>query len=190
MWKIIQDLSQAYPLWAQSLMILLFVVLIAVAVFTRKPQTNAGEDDHILVERRQENASQLLETRHATPSPVRQAGNLGMTLEELDEKYRALDGRFSEQEALVRELNGRKIKWTVDVLSVGNCSPGICVTFLSTSGAQLRTTTAEFSEDFRQRLYALRQGDRITIEGALRADIYGNHWNVACTAFQLAPQGK
>jgi hypothetical protein len=112
---------------------------------------------------------------------------LGMTLEELDTKYHALDGRSSEQKALVRELDGSRLKWTVEVLSVGNCLTGICVTFVSTSHAQLSVTTAEFSEEFRQRVFSLQPGDRITIEGSLEADIYQNHWNVACTAYQLVP---
>src|SRR5205085_7290745 len=93
-------------------------------------------------------------TPRTTPifSPlVADAEDLGMTLEELNEKYEALSGRFAEQEALVTQLNHKRIKWIVDVLSVGNCQVGVCVTFIST-GSQFKITTAEFDDAFRQRL--------------------------------------
>jgi hypothetical protein len=120
------------------------------------------------------------------PSPV--AAELGMTLEELDRKYRNLDGRFAEQETLVRESNGKKIRWPVEVLSVGNCPPKICLTFLSTAHSQLTVTTAEFAEHFRERLYALRPKDRITLEGVLKTGIYGNTLSVDATGFELVPE--
>jgi cytoskeletal protein RodZ len=120
----------------------------------------------------------------ATPSD---AGELGMTLEELNKKYEALNGRFGEQEALVTRLNHKRIKWVVEVLSVGKCHAGICVTFISTTGSQFRITTAEFREEFQQRLYALRKGDRIILEGTLKADPYNSVWYVNSTAFELVP---
>jgi hypothetical protein len=112
-------------------------------------------------------------------------GELGMTLEELNKKYEALNERFAEQQALVTRLNHKKIKWTVHVLSVGNCQAGICVTFTSTTGSQFRITNAEFGEEFRERLYALRKDDRIVIEGTLKADPYNSIWYVNSTGFEL-----
>jgi hypothetical protein len=116
------------------------------------------------------------------------AGELGMTLEELNKKYEALRDRFAEQEALVTRLNHKRIKWLVQVLSVGKCHPGIfCVTFMSTTGSQFRITTAEFREEFKERLYALRKGDRIVLEGTLQANYYNSGWWVDATGFELAP---
>lgn len=135
----------------------------------------------------QKPTSQLSVQAKVPPASRSGDGDLGMTLEELDKKYRSLDGRFAEQEALVRESNGKKIRWDVEVLSVGNCQPHICLTFLCLSHSQLWVTTARFGEDFRQRLYALHRGDRITLEGVLAADIYGGHLNVDATGFQLLP---
>jgi hypothetical protein len=125
------------------------------------------------------------------PATPPDAGELGMTLEELNNKYEALNERFGEQEALVTRLNHKKIKWTVEVLSVGKCQAGICVTFISTTGSQFRITNAEFGEEFRERLYALRKGDRIVLEGTLKADPYNSVWYVNSTGFELlSAKGK
>jgi hypothetical protein len=125
------------------------------------------------------------------PDTSPDAGELGMTLEELNNKYEALNERFGEQEALVTRLNHKKIKWTVEVLSVGKCQAGICVTFISTTGPQFRITNAEFGEEFRERLYALRKGDRIVLEGTLKADPYNSVWYVNSKGFELLPaKGK
>ena len=121
------------------------------------------------------------------PATPPDAGELGMTLEELNTKYEALHERFAEQEALVTQLNHKKIKWIVEVLSVGECPAGICITFTSITGSQFRITNAEFSEQFRERLYALRKGDRIVLEGTLKADPYNSVWYVNSTGFELVP---
>lgn len=130
-------------------------------------------------------AIQPLQMTRVPASVPPDAGELGMTLEELNKEYEGLNGRFAEQQALVTRLNYKKIKWTVSVLSVGNCPAGICVTFTSTTGSQFRITTAEFGEEFRVRLYALREGDRIVIEGTLKPDPYNSVWYVKSTGFEL-----
>jgi len=125
------------------------------------------------------------------PASPADAGDLGMTLEDLNKEYEALNDRFGEQEALVTRLNRKKIKWTVEVLSVGKCQAGICVTFISTTGSQFRITNAEFGEEFRERLYALRKSDWIVLDGTLKADPYNSVWYVNSTGFELIPaKGK
>ena len=113
---------------------------------------------------------------------------LGMSLEELNEKYNALNGRFAEQEAFVREMSGKSITWTVEVLSVGKCPPGVCLTFLSTAHNQLSVTTAEFDMTFAERLYALRPGDKIKLDGKLKPNVYGNILSVEAVGYELVPQ--
>jgi hypothetical protein len=177
-----------------GLAIAALLIAIAIAVFqycsnrpSQKPNESAVSQSPTVTSATPQATGSIPQVT-SVPSPtLPDDGELGMTLEELNKKYEALSGRFAEQEALVTRLNHKRIKWVVEVLSVGKCHAGICVTFISTTGSQFKITTAEFPEEFQERLYAFRKGDRIVLEGTLKADPYNSVWYVSSTAFELVP---
>jgi exonuclease VII large subunit len=102
-------------------------------------------------------------------------GDLGMTLEQFDQKFNALDGRFSEQEALVRQVNGKRINWIVGVSGVQHSGDEVLLYFgLSDPSSKLGDVrrasvvgAAVFSRSEETRLFSLRKGDIIRLQGTL-----------------------
>ncbi len=131
-------------------------------------------------------------TSRPTPNPAGMPrGELGMTLEELQNKYQSLKDRFAEQEALVVESDLKRVLWLVTVVHVESCGTAVCMTFSSKTGQQLLPSwSARFPMELKQRIYSLRPGDVIQIEGILKANGGSNYLELEAQAFQLVSPSK
>lgn len=122
------------------------------------------------------------QSRTNSPEP---AEELGLTAEELREQIDAQDGHFAEREALIAKWSGKKIRWKVRVSSVGGCSPNACLIFQPAGDKPTFPHEAEFPAALKDRVYALRTGDVIVMEGVLRPWPGMNHMKVYGTDFRV-----
>ena len=136
----------------------------------------------------------LTSTAAGSPSPMTSEtpkSSQGVTLEQLEEQYAKLKGRFGDQEALIEQYEGTAVAWKVAVHRVSSVA-GLKTIHLSFKPTNPNLdyhlcTFARFPDSKRDRLFQLRQGDTVVIEGVLKASVTKNEYVIEGTDFRLVP---
>ena len=86
-----------------------------------------------------------------------------------------LAGRLSEQEEFVKSMKGKKVRWRGYVSYVRNSDVStskIALAITATPSDKFRFALVYFSEEFRDRLFALREKDFVEITGTFDSETW------------------
>lgn len=93
------------------------------------------------------------------------------SMESFASRLRALDGEFATQDAFIRAAAGARVSWTgrVERVVAPEDKSIVVLEMRSTNQAtHSASCSAIFTSDFRDRLFALRRNDTVTITGNIR----------------------
>jgi hypothetical protein len=95
------------------------------------------------------------------------------SLEAFSTRLGVLEDRFAEREEFVKAAVGQRVTWSGRVSSVFTIAPeqnSIALTIQSTNHTNLLPSAAAiFRPSFRDRLFALRKGDLVTVSGVIKS---------------------
>jgi hypothetical protein len=110
---------------------------------------------------------------HSDPPPPRSSPF--SSLDTFSVRLRALDDRFAEQEQFVKSAAGQRVTWSgsvVSVFTILNEQQPVALMIQSTNQNIISGSAGViFPSSFRDRLFALRRGDLVTISGTIRSAI-------------------
>jgi hypothetical protein len=104
--------------------------------------------------------------------------------------YDRLAGQASEQEAFVRSMKGRKVRWHGYVSYVRNSDVSrskIALAITPTPTDQPRLAVVYFGENMRDRLFRLRENDAVEVTGTFDSDSWHTPY-IQGDALQPLPQ--